>query len=229
MNVFNRMTNIVHANISSVLDEAEDPAKMIRHMIREMEETLCHLRSASARHIAESQQLTEQANYHMAQCGWWAEKAELAVSRGRDDLARGALIESSKHKERASILCEQRRQIDESLARLQSDTNQLSEKLKAAQARRKGLVLRRNTASTRIRVKRQLHHIGHEEVLARFEAYEHQLDVLAGQDGGQGPGAHPVPGRALASEINALAREQAIADDLASLKQRITNRREVRQ
>ncbi len=226
MSVFNRMTDIVNSNINGILDEAENPAKMVRLLTREMEETLCNARSASARYIADRKQVLKQAAYHRTQCALWCEKAELAVAKGRDDLARGALTEKSNHERQACLLDDELSQIDESLARLQSDTDQLSEKLKAAHARQKALVLRGDTARSRIRVKRQLHSRGHEEALARFEAYERRLDDLEGQAQAYDLGHKPEPGLTLASEIDALAHEQAVSDELAALKNRIQNTEE---
>ncbi len=216
MGVFNRLSDIINANISAILDEAEDPRKMIRLITREMQETLVEVRTASARHIANRKKIRNSIDFARDQASLWEEKAELAISRGRDDLARAALREKCRHDEEARLLDGELERVHHSIDKLKQDSEQLENKLKQARTRQKALILRGETARSRLRVKRQLHEIDSSDSLARFERYEQQLDALEGE-----AESLDLPCRDLAKEIEALEEDQAISDELRRLRTRV--------
>ena len=142
MGVFSRFTDIINSNINSLLDKAEDPAKMVRLIIQEMEDTLVEVRSSSAKTLADKKDLTRQATKFEADAEQWQEKAELALSKGRDDLARAALMEKKKCSESAAALVDELSHVDEHIAKLQDEITQLQEKLADAKARQKAIIMR---------------------------------------------------------------------------------------
>jgi phage shock protein A len=216
MGIFSRLTDIVNANLNAVLDRAEDPEKMVRQMIHEMEDTLVEVRSHAARLIADRKGIERRrVRLGEAQTEWQA-KAELALSKQREDLARAALVEKARL---AADLDEELTHLDEGLAKYEEDIGKLEEKLREAKAKQKVIVARHATAVSRLRVRRQVHDRRIEDAFVRFEQMERRLDGAEGEveafDLGQGKP------RTLADEIDDLATESAIDQELAALKQRM--------
>ena len=216
MSVFSRLSDIVNANLSAMLDEAEDPAKMVRMITHEMEETLVEVRSTSARYIADRKHIATRIARLEAESRLWDEKAEMAIRRGRDDLARSALKEKSRQEEAAALLEADLTHIDDAIARLKHDTGQLEEKLRAARARQKALILRGRTAQSRIRVKRQLSAPAFDDAMDKFERYERRLDEMEGE-----VESWDLGNASLADEIDQLAEDERIDAQLKALKARI--------
>ncbi len=216
MSVFNRITDIVSSNINTILDEAEDPRKMVRLMTQEMQETLCDVRSTAARHLADKKRLAHQVNYHVSRAAHWESKAELAVSKGRDDLAKAALREKSGHDAHIAALRAESVEVEKSLARLRQDAVSLNEKLQTAKVRQKALALRGQTAQSRIKVKRSMHNTNYDDAMDRFEAYERKLDDLEGE-----AESYDIHSRSLAEEIDALESGEDISQELQALKVRV--------
>jgi phage shock protein A len=216
MSVFSRFADIINANISAILDQAEDPEKMVVLITREMEETLVEVRSTTARHIAEKKGIRKRINWLEQEGKVWEQKAELAINRGRDDLAKAALRERGIVTEAATTLEADLVQIDNNLCKLQSDTQRLHEKLQEARVRQEALIMRGKTASSRLQVKRHLHDANIDDALSRFDSYERKLDDLEGQvesyDMGQ---------QTLSDEIAALQNGEALDKELAALKSRV--------
>lgn len=217
MSAFTRLTTLVNANINSLLEQAEDPDKMVLLMIQEMEETLVEVRSASAGQIAARKEMTERAAYYRRQETVWEEKAEYALRKGRDDLARGALREKAAAAEAAAQVERDIAAADTHLATLKTDTARLEAKLREVKVRQKSLVMRGKTASTRLRVRRQLD--GSDSVggvLDRIDAYERRMDEMEGTLEAQELGSHT-----LASEIGKLEEEDRIERELEALRARV--------
>ena len=216
MSVFSRLSDIINANLNAILDEAEDPEKMVRMITQEMEETLVEVRSTSARYIADRKQVEKKIRWAGQEAAGWNEKAELAVSKGRDDLAKAALKERSRLEEAVTQLQADLNGLDEAIARLKDDTSRLEEKLQMARARQKALILRGKTAKSRIKVKRQLNDISYDSAMDRFERYERRLDELEGEIESYDLGNHT-----LASEIEELENEDHLNAELQALKDRM--------
>ena len=216
MSVFSRFTDIINANINSILDPAEDPEKMVVLITREMEETLVEVRSTTAKYIADKKEIRKRINWLEKEDNTWEEKAEFAISKGRDDLAKAALREKRIVSEAAVALEADLVQIDNNLCKLQADTQRLQEKLQEARARQDALVMRGKTASSRLQVKRQLHDANIDDALARFDGYERKLDDLEGQ-----VESYDLGQQTLSDEIASLENGESLDKELAALKSRI--------
>lgn len=216
MRVFRRFSDIIEANLSALLDAAEDPGKLVRMITREMEETLVEVRSTSAGYLAERTAVTEKLRRLRADVRDWDHKAEFAVTRGRDDLARAALEEKRRVEDSLTWLDADLRQINTAIGTLKRDTALLEEKLRMARVRHKALILRGRTAQSRIRVKRQLHSTTQADALARFESHEHRLNAMEGASESMDPGS-----QRLAAEIDELATNAQLDAELAALKQKL--------
>ena len=139
MGIFSRFQDIVNANINSLLDRAEDPQKMIRMMIQEMEETLVEVRTTSAKVIADKKTLLRRIENLQQDAQDWGDKARLALTKGREDLARAALAEQSAITETLEIAENEIEHIDNHLAELNDEVSQLQRKLDDAKAKQKSL------------------------------------------------------------------------------------------
>lgn len=216
MSIFTRMSDIINSNINALLDKAEDPEKMVRLIIQEMEEALVEVRSTSARAIADKKELGRRQEYLANEAAEWERKAEVAIGRGRDDLAKGAIAERNKAQETSEALGRDLEIIDQSLAKLNEDVGVLQAKIKDAKARRNAIVMRGKTAQTRLGVKRQLNDHNIDDAMQRFENYERKMDDLEGQIE-----AYDMGQRTLADEIAELETDESIDADLAELKSRM--------
>lgn len=217
MGIFSRFTDIVNANINSMLEKAEDPEKIVRLMIQEMEDTLVEVRSSAARAIADRKELERKLNAIARERDEWDERAELAVRKGRDDLARAALVECARVEERVGALKAQHTQVDEGLARLKEDIARLEEKLGDAKARQKALVMRHNTANDRLQVRKRIYENRIDDALVRFEQFERKMENVEGRveafDLSQK--------KDLRRELTDLEHEETIEAALADLKKRL--------
>ncbi|AZQ83435.1 phage shock protein PspA [Colwellia sp. Arc7-635] len=213
MGVFSRFTDIINSNINNLLDKAEDPAKMVRLIIQEMEDTLVEVRSSSAKTLADKKELARQASRFEADATNWQEKAELALNKGREDLARAALMEKKKCVENADSLREELTHIDGHIAKLQDEISQLQDKLADAKARQKSIIMREKTASSRLQVKKKIDSDRVNDALSRFDRYERKIDDIEAQ-----VESYDMGSKSLADEIADLASDEKVDDELAQLK-----------
>lgn len=216
MGVFSRISDIFNSNINSMLDKAEDPQKMVRLIIQEMEETLVEVRSAAARAIADRNELTRKADAAAAEAHEWERKAEVAINKNRDDLAELALIEKAKCKDQADAIQSELNVLASTLTILNDDIAKLEAKLKDAKKRQASLTVRGETSKVRLGVRRQLSRHNIDNVLERFEQHERKLDEYDGKIE-----AYDMGSRSLAEEIEELEGNDRVRDELDRLKKRI--------
>ena len=181
MGIFSRFSDIVNSNINAILEKAEDPEKIVRLMIQEMEDTLVEVRSAAARAIADKKELNRKLSTLEKEQRGWQQKAELAITKGRDDLAKAALAEKTRVTTASDVLKEQYEAVEEGLSKLNADIGRLEAKLADAKNRQKALITRHRTASKRLQVRKKIHDYKIEDALVRFEHYERKMDDVEGR------------------------------------------------
>lgn len=216
MGIFSRVSDIANANINALLDKAEDPEKMVRLMIIEMEETLVEVRTTSARMIADKKTLQRKAEQLRELAADWERKAEMAIQKGREDLAKAALVEKNSINEDLGIVEDEINEHDVQIGKLGQDVDHLQLKLSDAKARQKSLVMRARSNRSRLHVRKHLDKDQIDEALARFERYERKLDELEGE-----VEAFDLGNKSLYDEFADLENEEKIADELAELKARV--------
>lgn len=215
MGIFSRFTDIINSNITALLDQAEDPKKMIRLIIQEMEETLVEVRSSCARIIADKKETGRRAQRLEEEALEWEKKARLAISKGREDLARAAIAEKNAVVEEAALVKSELDALDAHLETLNEEVSQLQAKLDDARAKQKTLLLRANTAKSRYQVKRQMYKGTMDDAFTKFEAFERRMDELEGQVESMDMGRK---GGGLADEIDQLAEDDKINEELERIK-----------
>ena len=178
MGIFTRFRDIVSSNINSMLDRAEDPEKLIRLMIREMEDTLVELKTACAAVMAETKKVQRQRDEAGARHRFWAGKAELAVGKARDDLAREALVEKRRYQQREESLDQELREHQSLCDQYQEDIRQLEEKLKSAREKQRMLVQRHIHAERKRRAQEDIRRIDSTETLFKFDELENRIERM---------------------------------------------------
>ena len=216
MGIFSRFTDIINSNLNSILDKAEDPEKMVRLIIQEMEETLVEVRTQSARVIADKKEVGRRMERLKGEAEQWEGKAEIALSKEREDLARLALRERTQALEAVDLMEKDLATLEANLDKLGGDIGQLQQKLVDAKNRQKALIARSKTATTRLGVKRQLHDVNIDEAMNRFDRYERKMDDLEGE-----VEAYDLGQRNLADEIADLEGDDKVDEELARLKSRL--------
>ena len=216
MSIFSRLSDIINSNISALLDKAENPEKMIRMVIQEMEDTLVEVRSSTARVMAEKKTLTRRLEQLRAQAEDWEYKAELALGKDREDLARAALVEKATIQSRVELTEADLFKLEQTLDKLDGEISQLQDKLNDARARQKTIVMRTRATSTRRDVRKQLSNQAIDNAMDKFEHYERKIDQMEGQIDSDN-----VEQRGLQAEFDELAREENIDKELRELKDRL--------
>jgi phage shock protein A len=216
MGIFSRFADIVNANINSLLDKAEDPEKMVRLIIQEMEDTLVEVRSSSARTLADKKDIVRSIQRIQNEANDWQTKAELAISKEREDLARQALLEKQKCLDNEQQLQDDLAAVDEHVSRLQDEISQLQAKLEDAKARQKTILMRGDTASSRLNVKSKLASGKINDALSRFEQYERKIDNLEAE-----VESYDLGKKSLADEFADLESSSKVDSELEALKAKI--------
>lgn len=221
MGIFSRMSDIVNANLNALLEKAEDPEKIIRLMIQEMEETLVEVRTAAAKCIAEKKEIKRQLQTQSGHVEAWQEKAELAIDKDRDDLARAALAEKSAAETRKKALEEERDLVSSQLDKFNDDISQLQNKLEDAKARQRALVMRHKSAQSQLKARRHIHSDKLEDMMFRFEVAERRIEQVESRGEALDLGRK----RTLSEEIDSLRNDDTINAELDALKERMAGRK----
>jgi phage shock protein A len=209
--VFSRARDIFAANMAELLDRAEDPARMIRMIILEMEETLVEVRATAARSIADIKEMRRSlARLEGIQANW-IEKAELALSKGREDLAKAALVEKQKAADMVDALTAEVGQIEQVLRGYEADIAKLQAKLREARARQNAIQHRLESAVTRARANELLHGGRTADAFSKFEVLERRADFAEGRAEALGIGS-------LEDEIDQLRSSEKIDAELEAMK-----------
>lgn len=213
MGLFSRLGDIINSNINAMLDSAENPEKIARLIIQEMEDTLVEVRTAAARAMADKKEMEREIAHFSATRDEWAAKAELAIDKGREDLARGALV--AKQKAEGEI---DRRKLamdaaEEAFEKRQDDLAKLQAKLDEAKAKHRALMMRREAAEQRIRIRSQVYDGKVDDALARYNNIERKVDEMEAY-------ADTIKGRepSLEAEFAALERDESVEKELEALK-----------
>ena len=214
MGIFSRFSDIVNSNINAILDKAEDPEKLVRLMIQEMEDTLVEVRSTAARAIADRKEISRSLTSLEQEARDWQAKAELALDKEREDLAKAALAEKARVVAAAESLRKQQQIIGEGLEKLNDDIVRLEEKLVDAKTRQQAISARHQTAARRLEVRKRLHSYRIDDAFIKFDQFEKRIDDLEAHAESYDLGVK----KELKDEFTDLENEDAVAKELRELK-----------
>ena len=222
MGIFSRFSDIINSNLTALLDRAEDPAKMVRMMIQEMEETLVEVRTSSARVLADRKEQERRLLRLQQDVQDWESKARLALGKGRDDLARAALTEKQAVEETVRLAERELKVIEEQLSVLNEEIGKLQQKLDDAKAKQQSLLAREQTSRSRMDIRRSSNREKLEEAFRKFEAYERKMDNMEAEVEAQDLGRS----RTLHDEFAELERNDKVESELEALKASMHRRSE---
>ncbi len=220
MGIFSRMNDIINSNLNSLLDRAEEPEKIIRLVIQEMEDTLVEVRSDAARTIAEKKKQQRRIDRLGDEILEWERKAELAVSKGREDLARAALAEKNSLERGLASLTRETEELEVQLSKLNEDIGNLQNKLDDAKARQKTLAMKHDTVARRLQTREKLHDRRIDDALSRFDDLERKMDTAEGRVDAFDLGR----ARSLQEEFAELEAREKIDEELAKIRARIQDK-----
>ncbi len=178
MGIFTRVRDIISSNLNTMLEKAEDPEKLIKMMIREMEDTLIEVKASCAGAMATKKKIEREFDEVKERGNTWGEKAQLAVDKGRDDLAREALVERKRYVERAEQLEKEQGHCDDLVAQYQNDIKQLEDKLASAREKQRLLVQRHVRAQRKMQTQQEIRKLDTADTLARFDSFEERIERM---------------------------------------------------
>ena len=214
MGIFTRFRDIVSSNINAMLDKAEDPEKLIRLMIREMEDTLVEIKASCAGVMANSKKVQRQMEEAQSREKYWEEKAALAVNKGRDGLAREALVEKRRYAERVEALEQEQREHNALVEEYQDDIRQLEDKLGAAREKQRILVQRHIHANRKKRAQEEIRRMDSSEAILKFEELENRIERMEAEADLVNFGRKPT----LEEDLDTLVVDEEIEKELQTLK-----------
>ncbi len=214
MGIFSRMGDIINSNLNAMIDKAENPEKIARLIIQEMEDTLVEVRTDAARNIAERKELSRKGEAYKERAGEWAAKAELALTKDREDLARGALQAKQQAENMSEVVLKEIEILDEAVGKADGDLAKLQSKLDEARAKHKSLMMRGTVAKSQIKMRTKLTDHKVEDALSRYERMERKVDELEAQVESFDLGS----GESLEGQFAAMEADEAIESELAALK-----------
>jgi phage shock protein A len=218
MGLISRMSDIVQANINAILDKAEDPQKIIKLLVEEMEETLVEVRGVAAKTLAEKAQLQRQLKKFQVLGDNWQAKAQLAIDKGREDLARSALEEKHRALKQLTAVQQELDEVNDGISKLQEDSTKLQDKLTEARSKEKTLSIRQHSVAARLQVRHKGHVDKIDAAIVKFAQYERRIDDLESQvDAYDLVGGTP----SLESQFNEMEAEEKIEQELAQLRQKV--------
>jgi phage shock protein A len=220
MGIFSRTRDIIAANVTDLLDKAEDPSKMIRMIIMEMEETLVEVRASAARTIADQKEMRRQIDKLQRLQDSWTEKAELALSKGREDLAKAALVERQKAGDMTGQLQAEIDVLDDALRASEADIAKLQAKLREARTRQNAIMTRMESAHNRVKMREMYAGPKVEDAFSRFDVLERRADFVEGRADALSLGA----GKSLDEEIAELRSSEKVDAELEALKASMARR-----
>ena len=214
MSIFSRFRDIVNSNINSMLDQAEDPEKLVRLMIQEMEDTLIDLKASCAGAIAARKKVGRSFDEVSTRAANWENKAMLAIQKGREELAREALLEKRRVSEGVASLEKETAGLDEVIRNYQTDITQLEEKLSSAREKQRVLVQRHIQAQHKTRAQEQIRRSETSDALLRYEQFEARVERMEAEAELVNYGRKP----SLEEQFAQLERDEEIEKELAALK-----------
>ncbi|MDQ8202733.1 phage shock protein PspA [Pelagicoccus sp. SDUM812003] len=220
MGIFTRFKDIVSSNINAMLDKAEDPEKLIKLMIQEMEDTLVELKASCASTMATKSKIIRALDSVQYRVTDWENKARLAVSKGREDLAREALAEKRVFTEEADRLQKEIDQLDHIVEKYQSDIGQLEDKLANARKKHQMLIQRHTQAEKRYKAQSVLRKNDNSDAFARFDAFENRIERMEADADLVNAKSKP----SLEDEFAKLEGDETLEKELAALKAEIENK-----
>ena len=214
MGIFTRFRDIISSNINAILDKAEDPEKLIKLMIREMEDTLVEIKAACAGAMASSKKVQRQLDKLHDQILYWEEKAQLAVKRGRDGLAREALVEKRRYTRRIESLENELTEHNLLIEQYQDDIRQLEDKLKSARDKQRLLVQRHIHANRKIQAQEEIRRVDSSDAMFKFDELENRIERMEAEADLVNFGKKT----ALETEFDTLGVDEEIEKELLALK-----------
>ena len=214
MGIFTRFRDIISSNINAILDKAEDPEKLIKLMIREMEDTLVEIKAACAGAMASSKKVQRQLNTLHDRIGYWEEKAQIAVKKGRDDLAREALVEKRRYTRRIDGLENEFTEHNLLIEQYQNDIRQLEDKLKSARDKQRLLVQRHIHANRKRLAQEEIRRVDSSEAMLKFDELENRIERMEAEADLVNFGKKT----ALEAEFDTLGVDEEIEKELQALK-----------
>ncbi|NVJ50051.1 MAG: phage shock protein PspA [Gammaproteobacteria bacterium] len=217
MSIFSRFADIINSNMNALLDKAENPEKLIRMIIQEMEDTLVEVRTTSAKTLAEKKELLRRLSWLDEEIDDWQSKAELALVKEREDLAKAALSEKHKLELQRQGLDKEILQLDETIGKLTNEINQLQEKLIDARTRQQALQSRYDAQKSRVKISRKLYEANSDNVVQRYENIERKLDQMEAEVETN----YSQSASTLQSQFDELETEEKVDSELADLKAKL--------
>jgi phage shock protein A len=221
MGLFTRFTDIVNANLNSMLDKAEQPEKMIRLIIQEMEETLVEVRATAAKSIATQKIQSRRVKSVKASMEHWHSKAELAITKGREDLAKSALAQKHKYQSELALLEQENDDLSEGLSKIQDDASRLQSKLADARRRQAAYTLRKESVQVRLKVREQGAIYNIDDAMSKFERYQQKIDRVEAQVEAYDLTEVSGEGQCLRSQFDDLEKNESIELEMAQIKKKL--------
>ena len=219
MALIDRIEDLIKSEINAFLDKAEDPQKMTAQIESELQDALAECRSTAAQIIAEQKGLSRQNDDFVKGIERWQQQAELAVSKGRDDLAKSALIEKQKLVDAQEENQKQAAQLEDALQKLNEDAARLSNKITEVKAKQQQFFRAQNSAVARLKVRSTLNSEEVQNVCARFSQLEQKVERIEAQVESYDIGKNDVY-----QEFKQMEQDEKLSEELAALKQKVSGK-----